>query len=207
MKKEEELANGNDKYQDEKEHSIRQRNIDRLHDNMDETIKKKKHRLTFAAKIKDTSTQWDLIAAGVEEGVIECFELEGKEATKMKGRSRITFNEKSKRLLKSIETDEGNEDLATRARWLRTAAGHHTKLANRIINVARTMKAKADSETKAEEKLRTNEVTVKAYKEVAERGSNQENLTDKQKAIIKEGWKRKREKKKTGTVHDPQKEE
>ena len=35
-------------------------------------------------KIKDTSTQWDLIAAGVEEGVIDCFELEGKGATKMK---------------------------------------------------------------------------------------------------------------------------
>ena len=166
----------------------------------------KKHRLAYAVKIKDTSTQWDLIAAGVEEGVIECFELEGKEATRRKGRSRITFNKKSKRLLKSIETDEGNEDLATRAGWLRTAAGHHTKLANRIINVARTMKAKADSESKAEEKLRTNEVTMKAYKELGERGSKQEHHTDKQKAIIKEGWKRKRGKKKTGTVHDPKKQ-
>ena len=146
-------------------------------------------------KTEDTSTQWDLIVAGVEEGVIECFELEGKEATKMKGRSRITFNKKSKRLLKSIETDEGNEDLATRAGWLRIAAGHHTKLANRIINVARTMTATGDSESKAEEKLRTNEVTLKAYKELAERGSKQENLTDKHKAIIKEGWIRKRGKK------------
>ena len=98
----------------------------------------------------------------MEEGVIECFELEGKEATKMKGRSRITFNKKSKRLLKSIVTDDSNADLATRAGWLRTAAGHHTKLANRLINVARTMKTRASSEAKAEEKLRTNEVTMKA---------------------------------------------
>ena len=40
--------------------------------------------------------QWNLIAAGVEEGVIEFFKLEGKEAAKMKGRSKITFSKKAK---------------------------------------------------------------------------------------------------------------
>jgi tRNA threonylcarbamoyladenosine modification (KEOPS) complex Pcc1 subunit len=123
---------------------------------MDEAIKKKKHRLAYAVKIKDTSTQWDLIAAGVEEGVIECFELEGKEATKMKGRSRITFNKKSKRLLKSIEAEDSNADLATRAGWLRTVAGHHIKLANTLINVARTTKSKTSSEANAKEKHKRN---------------------------------------------------
>ena len=103
--------------------------------------------------------------------------------------------------------DDSNADLATRAGWLRTAAGHHTKLANRLINVARTMKTRASSKAKAEEKLRTNEVTMRAYKELAERGSKQENLSDKQKAIIREGWKRKRERKKTGAAHKPEKEE
>lgn len=67
---------------------------------MDEAIEKKKHRLAYAVNIKDTSSQWDLIVAGVEEGVIDCFGLEGKEATKMKERSQITFNKKSKGLLK-----------------------------------------------------------------------------------------------------------
>ena len=173
---------------------------------MNEAIDKRKHRLAYAVKTKDTSTRWDLIAAGVEEGVIDCFELEGKEATKMKGRSRITFNKKSKNLLKSIEADDSNADLATRAGWLRAAAAHHIKLANRLTNVARTMNTRASSEAKAEEKLRTNEVTMRAYKELAERGSKQENLSDKQKAIIREGWKRKRERKKTGAAHNPGKE-
>ena len=40
--------------------------------------------------------QWDLKAAGVEEGVIEFFKLEGKEATKMKGRSKIIFTKEAK---------------------------------------------------------------------------------------------------------------
>ena len=65
-----------------KEHCIRKRNIDYLHEKIDEAIDKRKHRLAYAVKTKDTSTQWDLIAAGVEEGVIRCFELEGKEATR-----------------------------------------------------------------------------------------------------------------------------
>ena len=105
--------------------------------------------------------------------------------------------------MKSIEVDDSNADLATRAGWLRTAAGHHTKLSNRL-NAARTMKTRASSEAKAEEKLRTNEATLKAYKDLAERGSKQENLSDKQKAIIREGWKRKRERNKTGAAHHPE---
>lgn len=40
------------------------------------------------------------------------------------------------------------------------------------------MKTKANSGTKAEEKLKINEVTMKAYKELAERGSKKENLSD-----------------------------
>ena len=82
MKRETELANGNESYEGEKEHCIRERNIDRLHEKMNEAIDKRKHRLAYAVKTKDTSTQWGLIAAGVAEGVIECFEFEGKEATR-----------------------------------------------------------------------------------------------------------------------------
>ena len=67
----------------------------------------------------------------------------------MKGRSRITFNKKIKRLLKNIEAEDSNADLATRTGWLRIAAGHHMKLANKLINVARPMKTKAGSEAKA----------------------------------------------------------
>ena len=49
----------------------------------------------------------------------------------MRGRSRITFSRKTKRLLRGIEDDDENADLVTRAKWLRAAAGHHTRLANK----------------------------------------------------------------------------
>ena len=58
----------------------------------------------------------------------------------MRGRSKITFDNKTKRLLQGIEEDEANADLVSRAIWFRTAASCHTKLVNRIINLARTMK-------------------------------------------------------------------
>ena len=105
-------------------------------------MERREHRLKYAVKIKDTSMQWDLIAAAVEEAVIKSFKLEGKEAKNMRGRSKITFNEKTKRLLKGMEEDEENADMVSRATWLRAAAGHHTRLANKLINVARYMKTK-----------------------------------------------------------------
>ena len=67
------------------------------------------------------------------------------------------------------------------------------------------MRAKTGSDSKAEAKLRTNEATVKAYKELAERGSRHENLTDEQNNIIKEGWKRKRGKRKREQSMTPRK--
>ena len=70
-KREEELANGNEHFEGEKEHSIRKKNLDHPHGEMDEAIEKRKHRLAYAVKTKDSSSQWDLIAAGAEEGVID----------------------------------------------------------------------------------------------------------------------------------------
>ena len=68
------------------------------------------------------------------------------------------------------------------------------------------MKAK-DGNKKTDEKLKANEATMKAYKDLTERGSKQESLTENQRDIIKAGWKRKRERKGKGTVHDAHKEE
>ena len=70
VKREEEKNNGNDNHEGEQEHSIRQRNIEALHREMDQAVGKRKHRLDYAVKLRDTSTQWDLIAAAVEEGVV-----------------------------------------------------------------------------------------------------------------------------------------
>ena len=69
------------------------------------------------------------------------------------------------------------------------------------------MKAKTNNRAKAEEKQKTNDVTMKAYKELAERGSKKEDLSAEQKAIIKEAWKRQRERKKTGLTLNPEQEE
>ena len=82
-----ERANGNDEFEGEKEHAIRKRNIGELHRCMNLAIEKRKYRLAHAAKTRDTDRQWDLVAAGTEEGVIEFFKLQGSEATKMRGRS------------------------------------------------------------------------------------------------------------------------
>ena len=69
---------------------------------MNLAIEKRKYRLDYAARTRDTDRQWDLVAAAVEEGVIEFFQLKGSDATKMRGRSKIAFTKKSKRLLKGI---------------------------------------------------------------------------------------------------------
>ena len=96
LKREEEKNKGNEDFEGEQEYSIRKRNLGSLQKEIDTAMGKREHRLSYAVKFKDTSVQWDLIAAGVEEGVIEFFKLEGKEATKMKGRSKIIFAQQKK---------------------------------------------------------------------------------------------------------------
>ena len=89
------------------------------------------------------------MAAAVETAVIKFFKLEGKEAETMRGKSRITFSKKTNRLLRGIEEDDENADMVTRAKWLRATAGHHTRLANKLINVALYMKTKNGRCTKS----------------------------------------------------------
>ena len=192
VKLEENKAIGNDTYEAEKEHSIRHINIEGLHQAMDQAIDKRKHRLDYAALQRDTDTQWDLIAAGVEEGVIDFFKLQGKEATKMRGRSKITFDNKTKRLLQGIEDDEANADLVSRATWLRTAANCHTKLGNRIINLARTMKPCNNAAAEMDRQKVTGN-TAKAYVDLATKSCTKANLTEDQKKTIKANWKGKRQ--------------
>ena len=159
-------------------------------------MERREHRLKHAVKMKDTSTQWDLIAAAVEEAVVKLFKLEGKEAKKMRGRSKITFNEKTKMLLKGMEEDEENADIVSRATWFRAAAGCRTKLANKLINVARYMKTKTGDEQKAIEIQTLSIKTFAAYKELVAKLSKKEELAQSQKDQIKESWMTKRTKQK-----------
>ena len=109
---------------------------------MDKHTDDRKYRIAHAESKKDTSMQWDLIVAAVENAAIEFFKLEGKQATKMRGRSRITFTKKIKRMLQGIEDDDENAEMVSRAKWLRVAAGNHTSLGNKLVNIARRMKTK-----------------------------------------------------------------
>ena len=50
----------------EQEHDIRKRNREELHKAIDDQLERIEHSLKYAVKIKETSMQWDLIAAAVE---------------------------------------------------------------------------------------------------------------------------------------------
>ena len=73
------------------EHAIRKLTIKELHDEMDKQVARRASRFQYAALMRDTTTQWDLVAAAVEEANISYHGLAGRDATKMRGRSKITF--------------------------------------------------------------------------------------------------------------------
>ena len=119
--------------------------------------------------------QWDLIVAAVEAAVIKVCNLGKEDAEQMRGRSRITFSRKTKRLLMDIADEADDADLLTRAKWLRTAAGHHTSMANKFISIVRYMKNKTgDAQRIAETRLLSYKTAI-AYKELAGKLSKRKN--------------------------------
>ena len=111
--------------------------------------------------------QWDLIAAAVEPAVIRVLNLGKEDVERMKGRSRVTFINETKRLLRDIADEDVDADLLTRAKWLRAAAGHHTRMPNKLIMFARYMKNKTgDAHRTADMRLLSYKIAV-AYKELA----------------------------------------
>ena len=58
------------------ENHIRKRNQDELHALMDEQIKKRQHRIKLAQNQRNTTRQWDLVAAAVEQANIDFHKLE-----------------------------------------------------------------------------------------------------------------------------------
>ena len=52
--------------------------------------------------MRDSATQWDPVAAVLEEANISYHGLIGRDATKMRGRSRITYNKTSEKILADI---------------------------------------------------------------------------------------------------------
>ena len=81
------------------ENEIRKINLDKLHALMDKHLNEREHRIKKAVAQRNTTMQWDLIAAAVEAANIEFHGLTGKEAAKMRGRSKITFQKKHNDIL------------------------------------------------------------------------------------------------------------
>ena len=73
---------------------------------MDEQIEKRQYRLKYAQEAGDTTTQWDLIAVVMEEANIDDHHVKGREATKMRGRSRVVFQRKEKNSLEGADIEE-----------------------------------------------------------------------------------------------------
>ena len=87
----------------------------------------------------------------------------------MRGRYRITFRKKIKRLLRDIADEADDADLLTRAKWLRAAADHHANMANKLISIARYMKRRiktGDAQRIAETRLQHFKIAL-AYNELA----------------------------------------
>ena len=61
------------------------------------------------------------------------------------------FPARTNMLLKGIEEDEENAGMVTRATWLRATAGHHTRLANKLIHDAWCMTTKTGDVQRAAE--------------------------------------------------------
>ena len=124
---------------------IRRKHLENLHEHMDEQMEKRQYRLKHAQEAGDTTTQWDLIAAATEEANIDYHQLKGREATKMRGRSKVVFQKKEKNSLEGadIEEDKAAWCFATKAGWYRQTAGQYNRLSNKLTSIARQRKVGA----------------------------------------------------------------
>ena len=78
-------------------YDIRKEHLRKLHTLIDKHLENRKYRLMVASDKKNTTMQWDLIAAAVEEAIIEHLGFTGKEAKEMRGRSKVTFQKVEKK--------------------------------------------------------------------------------------------------------------
>ena len=83
-----------------------------------------------------------------------------------------------------MELEENNTGKVDRLTWLRTAAGDHTALGNKLVNVARRMKADARNK-EAHEQVRLNHsliaTAMEAYSELADNISGRKHIAPEQR--------------------------
>ena len=160
---------------------------------MDQQIQKRFYRLKHAQAMEKTEQQWDLIAAAVEQAVIEFHQLKDAEAKKMRGRSRIMFQKKTKHVLQGNENEVESED-DTRFKLLCRIASQHTQLGNKLKNIAKRMIANAKqiaNLSSIAENRKLNESTQQTYMMLANEIAAKKILTDQPKDQIKSNWHKK----------------
>ena len=104
-------------------------------------------------------------------------DLEDVEALKMRGRSKVVFQNKERNNLEGIDLEEDKSAwcLATKAEWYRQTAGQHNRLSNKLTSIAKQMKAAAKSGRGQREKEQSKVMitnTLKSYVQLAGKLSN-----------------------------------
>ena len=162
---------------------------------MDEQIKKRQYRITLAPHQRDTTRQWDLVAAAVEQANIEFHKLEGAEAKKMRGRSEVAFKQVEKSALEGAEKEAEHAEGITRLEMLRSLAASHNVLGNKLSSIVKRMKTNArcrDNKERFEENVRLNSQTVGGYFQHVEKTTKKKEIIGEKKRQIKANWYRRR---------------
>ena len=103
-----------------------------MHARIDNAIAKRMNRIKDAQKYKNTNQQWIPITAAIEEAVIDYFDLKGKQATKMRGRAKITYRKAERGILQGA--DKYVEDNVTaNIKFQNRIAGTHSTQGTALI--------------------------------------------------------------------------
>jgi hypothetical protein len=174
---------------------VRSRNTQELQTLMDQQVASREYRFKLAEMKKDTTRQWDLVAAATEAAVIEYMNLKGNEAKRMRGRSKVRFmkQEEDALSLEKVESVE-QEETQTKAEWLKKSSSDHSTLGNKLSNIAKRMIANERhkaNEQAYRENVAINEITMERYKQHAEIASKKKSLSDQRRKQIDDNmWKK-----------------
>ena len=104
------------------ENAIRKQTTKELHDERDKQVARRACRFRDAAMREDTTTQWDLVPASVEEANIHYHEVIGRDAIKMRGRPKTTFKKTIRNFLEGMELEEDIAEKMHSISWLEKTA-------------------------------------------------------------------------------------
>lgn len=91
-------------------------------------------------------------------------------------------------MLRDIADEDEDADLITRAKWLRAAAGHHTRMANKLIMVVRYMENKTGDAQRAAEMRLLSYKTCRRVQRNTGKTEQQGKLSQTQKDPIEKCW-------------------